>query len=217
MIRTFALAAAAALAAGAASAQTSSFDGIVGVFDQGADGNLEMNGVSITAAGPVGGWLEMNGATIDVDADVVEWMELNGANVEMRGSVGGWSEVNAGNADIEGAFQGPVEVNAGSVRLAGVYADTVEVAAGRTELAGVFNAELDVRGEGREGLFRRSDRSELVVSGTINAPARLCGHVVSFRGATLNAEISVRADREPDLSEVDAARVSFTPRDGGEC
>ncbi|MEO1038155.1 MAG: hypothetical protein AAFX09_01320 [Pseudomonadota bacterium] len=198
-----------------AATPTQTFDGLAGSRTYNTDGNVEMNGMSVTAKGRIGGDLEMNGATVDGEAEVGGDLFLNGASVEFTGSVGGAAEVNGAGITLNGDFLGPIEVNAARARLRGRYIGPVELNVGRGVLAGSFSQPVQVIGESDN----RNDRSRIIVEGELASGGSICAHEVRFEdGAVLGEVLTVRADSEPVLPEsIPADRVDFTDRDGADC
>ena len=72
LVRTAALSSTLAvlLASAAAAQRVERFDGAAGVKEVDADNSVEMNGVSVTARGRIGGDLELNSAAADGNAEV---------------------------------------------------------------------------------------------------------------------------------------------------
>ena len=218
-------AAAAAIVTGcvqAASPQTQTFDGLVGHIEADTNGDVEMNGAAVTLSGRVGGNAVLNGGSVDVDATIAGSLEANGGSVEIDGSVAGASLVSAGWADLRGAHAGPVAVNAGSANLSGAFASGFTANIGAIDFEGDAQAPVVISGQGRQGGWFRSgdgDRSRVLIDGMLAQGGSICAHEVTFGpGARLGAPIDIRADSRPDLpSGLDAALVSFTPRDNERC
>lgn len=209
-----------AAAAGApALAQDSEFNGLAGTYDSDTEGNREMNGTAVTSRGRVGGDLEMNGASVDVEGEIGGDADLNGASIEVDARIHGRTIANGAGIDLEGWYGGPVDVNAAGVEFAGVFEGPIRARVGGATLSGTFQEAVDISGEGRGGLFRRGDRSEIVISGDLQAGGTICAHEVVFRSrAALGAPLTVRADNEPELNElIDASLVTFTPREDRDC
>lgn len=219
MVRLVAILLAGTALCGTAHAQQAEFSGIVGTYNADTDGDLEMNGAAVTATGRIGGNLEMNGASVDVDAEIGGDMELNGAGIEMQGSVGGSTLVNGAGVSLDGDFAGPVEINAAGVSLAGSYHGPVELNVGGAELEGVFAGPVTLTGQGEGGWFRRGNRTEVEISGDLQAGGSICAHEVEFEfGARLGARLRIEADAAPDVpSHIDASLVQFTQREGQTC
>lgn len=220
MVRLVAILLAGTAFAGAAQAQNAEFNGLVGTYDADTDGNLEMNGTAVTATGRIGGDLVMNGASVDVDAEIGGDMELNGAGIEMQGSVGGSSLVNGAGVSLDGRFAGPVEVNAAGVSLAGTYEGPVDLHVGGAELEGVFARPVTLVGEGNGGWFRRrGNRTEVKISGELQAGGSICAHEVRFQsGARLGATLRIEADSRPDIPDgIESGLVDFVERSGQTC
>lgn len=221
LIRTAALSALLAVSsAPAALGQgTETFDGIAGVKEVDTDRSVEMNGVSVTARGRIGGDLELNAATADGDAEVGGDLVMNAASAEFSGQVQGETLVNAAGATLDGVFEGPAELNTGRVTLRGAFAGPVEINAGRAELSAEFAAPVTFTGQGEGGLFRRGDRSEVILAGAFAQGGTICAHeVVVEAGATFGATMTVIADTPPRI-EADGVEdsVVYEPRDARRC
>jgi len=202
--------------------QPLTFDGLTGSRTVNTDGNVSMNGASVSLEGQVGGWVEMNGASVDVDARIGGDLEANGASVEIYGQVNGASEINGGSVTLDGVFVGPIELNAARARVEGQFASQLTANAGGLTLAGDHAAPVEISGQGRDRtLFGRArqDTSWVEVEGHLAAGGRVCAHEVRFgRNATLGDVLHVEADEPPRLPEgVNPDQVVYTPRDGGTC
>ena len=195
------------------------FDGIAGVKKVDTDNSVEMNGVSVTARGRIGGDLELNGASADGDAEVGGDMEINAASAEFSGRVIGDSLINAGGTTLDGEFLGATEVNAGRATLRGRYAGPVTIHGGRAELAGAFAMPVSFTGEGEGGWFRRGDHSEVVLAGEFASGGAICAHEVRVTaGASFGEPLTVRADSRPSFEAgADENAIVYEPRAARRC
>lgn len=201
----------------ASSPDRTSFDGLVGARTVDTDGDVEMNGVSVTLRGRVGGDVEMNAASVDLRADVAGDVEANGASAELDGSFGGRTLVNAGSGRLMGEYAGPVEINAGAAELRGVFLNALQVRAGRVEFEGEAASPVRFLGEGtRRGRADRRDSSRVRISGALKAGGVICAHEVRFdEGARVLAPLAVIADAAPQYAPgFDPANVRHERRDG---
>ena len=221
LIRTAALCAvlAGALASAAAAQGLETFDGIAGVKEVDTDNSVEMNGVSVTARGRIGGDLELNAATADGEAQVGGDLEMNAASAEFSGRVTGDALVNAAGATLDGEFLGSTEVNAGRATLRGRYAGPVTMNGGRAEFEGAFASPVTFTGDGEGGLFRRGDRSHVVLAGEFASGGSICAHqVVVSAGASFGEPLTVRADAPPRFEDgADQDGIIYEERTEGRC
>lgn len=197
--------------------ERTSFDGLAGTRTVDTDGDVEMNGVSVTLRGRVGGDVEMNGASVDLRADVDGDAEANGASAELDGDFRGRTLVNAGSASLNGRYSGPVEVNAGAAELRGVFNDALVVRASRVNFRGDAAAPVRLIGEGaRYGWREDSASSRVRVRGVLSAGGTICAHKVSFTsGARVGAPLAVIADSAPEFAPgFDPVHVTYQPREG---
>lgn len=195
------------------------FDGIAGVKQVDTDASVEMNGVSVTARGRVGGSLELNGASADGEAEVGGDLMMNAASAEFAGRVEGRTWVNAGGATLDGVFEGPTELNAGRATLRGDFAGPVVIHGGRAELEADFASPVRFTGDAERGLFRRGDRSEVLLAGRFGAGGEICAHeVIVTAGATFADTMTVIADTPPRI-EADGveANIIYEQRQGRRC
>lgn len=219
MVRLVAILLAGSAMCAPAFAQDAEFNGLVGTYNADTDGNLEMNGTAVTARGRIGGDLEMNGASVDVEAEVGGDAVLNGAGIEVRGSIAGSTLANGAGVSFEGNFGGPVEVNAAGVSLAGTYDGPVTLNVGGAELEGTFRQPVTLMAEGDGGWFRRGNRTEVEISGDLQAGGSICAHEVEFEpGARLGARLRIEADSEPEVpAGIDSSLIEFVQRQDRSC
>ena len=221
-----------------AQSQNVSMSGIVVEYSGDVTGDGDFSGATVKVNGSFGGDLEVSGAAAEINADVGDDLEASGGAVELAGSVGGDADISGGAIDFDLRVAGRSLISGGAIDVAStsVFSDDVEINVGALDFGGHAMAGLDIdfgdmefsgsadeavrfRGDSREGLFRRRDRSEIEISGVLQAGGEICAHEVRFLpGAEVNGPLTVRADEEPEYaSGFDAANVTFVDRDGERC
>ncbi|MEE2524935.1 hypothetical protein V0U79_01035 [Hyphobacterium sp. HN65] len=236
----FLAASAVALAASPAFAQNQnvSMSGIVVDYSGEVSGDGDFSGATVEVSGTFGRDLEVSGASVEVDANVGEDLEASGGAVEVSGTVGGDAEISGGAVDIDlqvsgrsdisggaidvtrnSSFAGDVEISVGAMEFAGHAQSDLDIEFGDMDFTGQVDGVADFRGHNREGFFRRRDRSEVEISGTLASGGEICAHEVRFMdGAQVNGPLTVRADSEPEYaSGFDASNVTYVDRDGERC
>ena len=95
----------------------------------------------------------------------------------------------------------------------------MDVEFGEMEFGGRALQAVEFEGDKRSGMFRRRDRSELHISGQLEAGGEICAHRVEFRqGASVGGALTVRADSEPSYpTGFDTSNIRFEMRDGDDC
>lgn len=230
----------AVLAASPALAQNQnvSMSGIVVDYSGEVTGDGDFSGATVEVSGSFGRDLEVSGASVEIRADVGEDLEASGGAVEVSGTVGGNAEISGGAVDIDlevagrteisggaidvsrtSTFTGDVEISVGAMEFAGHALSDLDIEFGDLEFSGNVDGMADFRGHNREGFFRRRDRSEIEISGTLAGGGEICAHEVRFMEvAQVNGPLTVRADSEPEYSSgFDASNVTYVDRDGERC
>ncbi|MEN0652243.1 MULTISPECIES: hypothetical protein [Hyphobacterium] len=229
-----------ALVGETAFAQSRSVDmsGIVVDWSGDVEGNGEFSAAAIDVNGTFGGNLVLSGAAIDARAEVGGRLTADGGAIDFRGSVTGDAEFNGGAVDVEGEFAADVEINAGAAEVdrGSTFSGDVVIAAGAlhfagrvegrltadvgdAEFSGVASGPIEINAERRRGMFNRRDRSEVTISGSIEAGGAVCAHEVIFEtGASVSGTLTVTADEAPDYpAGFDSANIRFVERGGEEC
>jgi cytoskeletal protein CcmA (bactofilin family) len=230
----------AVLAASPALAQSQdvSMSGITVDYSGDVTGDGDFSGATVDVSGSFGGDLEVSGASVEADVEVGDDLEISGGAVDIRGSVGGDAEISggaidinltvAGRSDISGGaidvysgsvFTGDTEISVGAMDFAGHAMASLSIRFGDLDFTGRADEAVDFEGNNREGIFRRRDRSEIEISGVLNAGGTICAHEVRFReGAEVNGPLTVHADEEPDYAAgFDASNISFVLRERERC
>lgn len=225
------------LAAAIVSAQDRSVDmsGIAVEYSGTVEGNGEFSGASVDVSGSFGGDLEVSGGAVDLDATVGGDLEASGGAVDIQGRFEGFAEISGGAVDIDAEFASNASISAGAIDIsrASSFGGNLELAAGAAELGGVYAGRITAEigdldfsgramqavtfnGDRRSGIFRRRDRSEIHISGSLEAGGEICAHEVEFHeGASVGGPLSVRADAEPRYpAGFDTSNVRFELRDG---
>lgn len=221
-----------------AQSQNVSMSGITVDYSGDVSGDGDFSGATVDVTGSFGGDLEVSGAAVEVNAEIGDDLEISGGAVDIRGSVGGNAEISGGAVDINLTVTGRSDISGGAIDVysASVFTGDVEIAVGAMDFAGHAMSGLSVRfgdmefsgradeavdfeGNNREGIFRRRDRSEIEISGVLDAGGTICAHEVRFRdGAEVNGPLTIHADEEPDYAAgFDASNISFVMRERERC
>ncbi|GJL97033.1 MAG: hypothetical protein DHS20C06_08500 [Hyphobacterium sp.] len=221
-----------------AQSQSVSMSGIVVEYSGEVSGDGDFSGATVEVSGVFGGDLDVSGASVEISAEVGEDLEASGGAVEVSGSVGRNAEISGGAIDLtltvagrtsisggaidvyrDSAFRGDVDISVGAMEFAGHAMGDLEIKFGDMEFSGRADRAVDFEGNSREGIFRRRDRSEIEVSGILEAGGRICAHEVRFlEGAEINGPLTVYADDAPTYaSGVDSSNVSFVQRERERC
>lgn len=221
-----------------AQSQNVSMSGVTVDYTGDVAGNGEFSGATVDVSGTFGGDLEVSGAAVEINADVGGDLEASGGAVEVSGSVGGDAEISGGAVDIDlqiagraeisggavdvspdSVFIGDVEISAGALEFGGHAMSALQLRFGDMEFSGRADQAVDFAGNKREGIFRRRDRSEIGISGILEAGGTICAHEVRFlAGAEVNGPLTILADDEPDYAAgFDATNITYTPRDNERC
>ena len=221
-----------------AQSQSVSMSGIVVEYTGDVTGDGDFSGATVDVSGTFGGDLDVSGAAVEINAEIGDDLEASGGAVEVNGSVGGDAEISGGAIDIDlrvagrseisgGAidvysgsiFTGDVEISVGAMDFAGYAMSELEIRFGDLEFSGRADQAVEFQGNSREGVFRRRDRSEIEISGILDAGGTICAHDVRFLfGAEVNGPLSIHADEEPEYAEgFDASNITFVQRERERC
>ena len=227
---------AAIVSVGAAAQDRSvSMSGIAVDYRGETTGNGDFSGAAVDVSGSFGGDLEVSGGAVDVDASVGGDLDASGGAIDLRGRFDGYADISGGAVDIDAAFGSRVSISAGAIDVSqgSSFADDLDLAAGAADLNGTYSGEIDAdfgelefggramgvvnfEGDKRSGIFRRRERSEIYISGALDAGGNVCAHQVTFMdGASVGGTLNVRADSEPIYpAGFDASNIRFEMRDG---
>lgn len=221
-----------------AQSQNVSMSGVTVDYSGDVAGNGEFSGATVDVSGSFGGDLEVSGAAVEINAVIGADLEASGGAVELSGSVGGNAEISGGAVDIDmqiagrseisggavdvspnSVFTGDAEISAGAMDFSGHAMSGLQIRFGDMEFSGRADQAVDFAGNNREGFFRRRDRSEIEISGILDAGGTICAHEVRFRdGAEVNGPLTILADDEPDYAAgFDASNISYAPRERESC
>lgn len=221
-----------------AQSQNVSMSGIVVEYSGEVSGDGDFSGATVEVRGSFGRDLEVSGASVEINADVGEDLEASGGAVDVSGTVGGNAEISGGAIDIDlevtgsseisggaidvarsATFTGYVEISVGAMDFGGHAMSDLDIEFGDMEFSGRVDGMADFQGHNREGFFRRRDRSEIEVSGTLESGGEICAHEVRFMdGAQVSGPLTVRADSEPEYAPgFDASNITYVDRDGERC
>jgi len=221
-----------------AQSQSVSMSGIVVEYTGEVTGDGDFSGATIEVNGSFGGDLDVSGASVEINVDVGDDLDASAGAIEVNGSVGGDVEISGGAIDLDlqvagrseisggaidvysgSVFTGDVEISVGAMEFAGHAMSRLDVRFGDLEFSGLADEAVDFSGNNREGIFRRRDRSEIEISGILNAGGTICAHEVRFmEGAEVNGPLTVHADEEPDYADnFDGSNVSFVLRERETC
>lgn len=202
-----------------AHAQNSSFDGLAGHVEEDVNGDMEMNGASVSFTGRVTGDLIMNGAAVTAEATVLGNVDLNGGSVNFEGNVAGDSVVNSGALTMSGQFAGPVTIQAGAVTLDGDFAEALSIDAGKVDLDGRYAGLIRIYAEANSGFIHRRDRSRVTLKGDYASGGEVCSYEVRLdENIRLGGPLLIMTTERPDVpSGVDASLITFEDQPQGGC
>ncbi|WP_019961818.1 hypothetical protein [Woodsholea maritima] len=202
-----------------AHAQDSSFDGLAGHVEENVNGNMEMNGASVSFTGRVTGDLIMNGAAVSAEATVLGNVDLNGGSVSFEGNVAGSSTINSGALTLQGQFAGPVEIQAGAATLDGDFAEALSINAGKVELDGRYAGPIRIYTEANSGFLHRRDRSRVTLKGDYARGGEVCSYEVRLDdNIRIGGPLVIMATERPDVpSGVNPDLITFTDQPEGGC